>query len=459
MNIEIEDIDSCNKKIKFDIPLKDYQQKINSYYKTLSRDVKVPGFRKGKVPQSLLEKQFGPQVKQEVLTQLISDRVMEAIQEKGLRAVSQPNLLEVHAEEGTDINVSASVEVLPAIELEDYSGIELKVKVAKVTDEDVDKELESYQKNKTTSVQVTDRISQKDDYIKIDLNGSLNGEPFEGGEAKDYIIQLGTNQLIEDLEKNLYGMALNETKTSKVNIPEDFANKTIAGKEVEFTMTLKGIQVKTLPPLDDKFARTLDPENKDTTMEDLKTKVREDLENYEKKQARKQAQKQLADKITEMNSFNLPESLINEQIRFMVEDAEKKNNPDKSQSQSHDHSHDHDHDHDHDHEEKNTEVSTADQEKYRETALKILQQEIVVDKLATTLKIDVSPEELDAEVNKFMQIMGGGDINKMKKEWEKTGILSKLHNRMRKEKTLEFALDKVKVLEEMVDREDLIADN
>jgi trigger factor len=456
MNIEIEDVDSCNKKIKFDIPFKDYQQQINAYYKTLGRDVKVPGFRKGKVPQSLLEKQFGPQVKQEVLTKLISDRVMEAIQEKGLRAVSQPNLLEVHAEEGTDINVSASVEVLPSIELKDYTNLELTVKVAKVTDEEVDQEIESYRKNKSVSVPVTDRVSQKDDFIKIDLNGFLDSEPFEGGEAKDYIVQLGTNQLMEDLEKNLPGMAIDETKSAKVKIPEDYGNKAIAGKEVDFEITLKGIQVKELPPLDDEFARSLDPEKKYASLDDLKTGLRQDLESHEKKQARKQAQNQLADKITEMNSFNLPEGLIHEQIKFMVEDAEKKNNPDKTRAQ--DHGHDHDHDHSHEGE-KNSEVSKADQEKYRAQALNILQQEIVIDKLATSLKIDIPPEELDSEVNKFMQIMGGGDLNKMKKEWEKTGVLAKLHNRMRKEKTLEAVLDKVNVTEEMVDRKDLIADN
>jgi trigger factor len=456
MNIEIEDVDSCNKKIKFDIPFKDYQQKVNAYYKTLGQDVKVPGFRKGKVPQSLLEKQFGPQVKQEVLTKLISDRVMQAIQEKGLRAVSQPNLLEVHAEEGTDINVSASVEVLPSIELEDYTSIDLKVKVAKVTDEEVNQEIESFRKNKSVSVPVTDRVSQKDDFLKIDLNGCMDGEPFEGGEAKDYIIQLGTNQLLEGLEKNLSGMAIGETKSAKVNIPEDYGNKTIAGKEVDFTITLKGIQVKELPKLDDEFARSLDPDKKYAGLNDLKVQIREDLESYEKKQARKKAQDQIADQITAMNSFNLPEGLIHEQIKFMAEDANKKSNPE--QAKTHDHSHDHDHDHDHE-EEKNAEVSKADQEKFREPALKILQQEIVIDKLATSLEIDVSADELDAEVNKFMQVMGGGDIKQMKKEWEKTGVLAKLHNRMRKEKTLEAVLDKVSITEEMVDREDLIADN
>ncbi|GJL78570.1 MAG: trigger factor [Nitrospinaceae bacterium] len=454
MNIEIEEIDACNKKIKFDIPHQEYQTKIKNYYKTLGRDVKVPGFRKGKVPQSLLEKQFGPRVKQEVLTQLISDHVMEAIQEKGLRAVSQPNLLEVHAEEGTDINVSASVEVLPEFELADHADVEIDVKVAKVTEDEVDQVLKGYQTNKAKNIQVTDRVSQKEDFLKIDFTGTLNGKPFEGGEAKDYIIQLGTKQLIEDLEKNLYGMSLNETKDAKVQIPEDYFNKPIAGKEVDFSITLKGIQVKELPELNDEFAQTVDPDRKYENLADMKEQIREDLENHEKKQARKGAQKQLADKLTDLNPVNLPEGLILEQIRLMAAEAEKKKNPQTAQG------HTHDHDHDHGHEEgKDAQVSQEDQEKFREPALKILQQELVVDKLATQLKIDVSQDELDREVNNFIQMLGGGDIEKTKRDWQKSGLLAKLHSRMRKEKTLEAVLDQVKVREEMVDRKELIADN
>ena len=457
MNIEIEEVDSCNKKIKFDIPHQDYQTKIKSYYKTLGRDVKVPGFRKGKVPQSLLEKQFGPQVKQEVLTQLISDRVMEAIQEKGLRAVSQPHLLEVNAEEGTDISVTASVEVLPEFDLADYKDIELKIKVARVTDEEVDHVVENFRQNKATKKQVTDRVSQKHDYLKIDFTGSLDGKPFEGGEAKDYVIELGTQQLIEDLENALYGMKPGETKMAKVRIPEDYGNKTIAGKEVDFSITLKGIQEKELPELNDEFAQTVDPDRKYENLADMKAKVREDLETNEKNQARKGAQKQLADKITELNPVNLPEGLILEQIRLMAADEEKKNNPGKAHDHTHDHSHDHGHDHEKD--EKNAQVSPQDQEKFREPALKLLQQELVTDKLATNLNIEVSEDELNAEVNNFMKMLGGGDIEKMKKDWQKSGVLAKLHNRMRKEKTLEAALDHVKVHEEMVDRKELIADN
>lgn len=446
MNIEIEEIDSCNKKIKFDIPHQDFHQKVQSYYKTLGRDVKVPGFRKGKVPISLLEKQFGPQVKQEVLSQLISDRVMDAIQEKGLRAVSQPNLLEVHAEEGTDITVSASVEVLPEFELKDYSGLEIPLKVGKVTDEEVDQVIENYRTGKAESVAVTDRVSEKDDYLKIDFTGTLDGKPFDGGEARDYVVQLGGQHLIEDLEKSLYGMQVGETKEIKVQIPDNYFNKKIAGREVDFSITLKGIQVKKLPQLSDEFAQTCDPDKNYDSLADMKAKIREDLEHYEQKQARKAAQKQLAEKITALNAVNLPEGLVQEQIRFMVKDAHRKKEP------GHTHTHAHDH-------EEDIQVSAADQEKYRGPAVKILQEELVVDKLASVLGVEISPDELDAEVNNFMQLLGGGQAEKMKKEWQKSGVLAKLHNRMRRDKTLETALDKVKLKEEMVDRKELIADN
>lgn len=452
MNIEIEEIDSCNKKIKFDIQHLEYQTKIKNYYKTLGRDVKVPGFRKGKAPQSLLEKQFGPRVKQEVLTQLISDHVAAAIEEKGLKAVSRPHLLEVQAEEGSDINVTASVEVLPEFDLKDYAGIELSVKVARVTDEEVDQVMESFRQSKANKIQVTDRASKKNDYLKIDFTGALDDKPFKGGEAKDYIIELGTQQLIGDLEKNLYGMKTNEAKMVKVQIPEDYANKTIAGKEVDFSITLKGIQEKELPELNDEFAQTVDPGRKYESLTDMKAKIREDLESQEKKRGRKGAQKQLAEKITELNPVNLPEGLIQEQIRLMAAGEEKKQNPGKASGHSHDHAHDGD--------EKNVQASPQDQEKFREPALKILQQELVTDKLASNLKIAVSEDELNAEVNSFMQMLGdGGDIEKTKKDWQKSGVLAKLHNRMRKEKTLEAALDQVKVHEEMVDRKELIADN
>ena len=146
MDIKIEDVDSCNKKIKFVIPHQDYKKEIEKYYKRLGREVKVPGFRKGKVPTSLLEKQFGPDVKKEVLSNLISNQLNQVITEKDLRAIGQPHLLEVNAEEGTDISVSASVEVLPSVDIQEYSGSEMEMKIPRITNEEGDQTIEAVRK-------------------------------------------------------------------------------------------------------------------------------------------------------------------------------------------------------------------------------------------------------------------------------------------------------------------------
>ncbi|MFQ5451187.1 MAG: trigger factor [Nitrospinaceae bacterium] len=446
MKIEIEDIDPCNKKIHLDIPHQDYKKEVNNYYRSLSREVSVPGFRKGKVPTSILEKRFGPRVKQEVLTQLISDRVNQAIEEKGLRAVSRPNLLEVHAEEGTDIAVSASVEVLPEFDLKDYSSLELELKIPRVTDEEVNEVVESYRQRHAKSVPVEGRAARENDILKIDFVGTLDGKTFEGGEARGYVIQLGGKQLIQGLEDALQGMKIGEQKNVKITIPENYFDKNIAGREVDFQITLHGIQVKELPEVTDEFAQAVLADNKFENVEDMKKRIREGIEKHERKQARKTAQKQLAEKITEMNPITMPEGLVQEQIRHMVSEAKKKQDP----TRTHDHGHD---------PEKDTPVTQADQEKYRESAIKILQQELLIDKLSTGLGIEIEPKELDAEVNQLARLLGMENVGKARKEWERTGVLAKLHNRMRREKTLDTVLDQIKLKEEMVDRKEIIADN
>ena len=447
MKIDIEDVDSCNKKIKFEIPHQEYDKKVKAYYQKLGREVKVPGFRKGKVPIALLEKQFGPDVKKEVLSNLISEELNNAIVEKDLRAVGQPHLLEVNAEEGTDISVSASVEVLPTVELQDYSGIELKITTPRVTDEEVDQTIEALRQRKAENVQVTGRPSQDKDLLKIDFTSKLGDQPFEGGSAQDQIIQAGGGQLIEGLDKGMIGMEIGETRDIQVQVPEDYHNKEIAGKDVDFQIVLKGIQEQKLPELDDEFARNV--EDKDyASLDDMKQRVRSELEDFEHKEAKKAVKKELAEKITEQNQLDIPEGLLKDQVKFMAEQARKKEAKEDHQHQDHDHDHDH-----------GVEVTPELLTQYREPAMKALQEELVLDQLARDLKAEVTEEELEQEVKNMSQLLGGGNLQQIKREWEKNGILARLHNRMKRDKTLDAALEKVTIKEEKVDRKDLIADN
>jgi len=448
MDIEIEDVDSCNKKIKFVIPHQDYKKEIEKYYKKLGREVKVPGFRKGKVPSSLLEKQFGPDVKKEVLSNLISNQLNQAITEKDLRAIGQPHLLEVNAEEGTDISVSASVEVLPSLDIKEYSDIEMEMKIPRITDEEVDQTIEAFRQRKAKTSEVTDRPVQEKDLIKIDFTSKLGDQPFEGGEAKDQIIQVGSGQLIEGLDKGMIGMEIGDDRDITVPVPKDYHNKEIAGKDVDFNIVLKGIQVQELPKLDDEFARELDTEKKYDSLEDMKSKVRIELEDYERKEALKATKKKFAEKLTAQNPVELPEGLIKEQIKFMSNQAKKK----QSQEAQHEHGQDHDHTHE-------EEVSPELFKEYKEPAIQALREELVLDQLSRDLKLEVTTEELNAELENMAQLLGGGNLSQMKKEWEKNGVLARLHSRMKRDKTLKIALEKVTLKELMVDRKDLIADN
>ena len=453
MEIEIEDVDSCNKKIKFVVPHQDYKKEVDKYYQKLGRQVKVPGFRKGKVPASILEKQFGPDVKKEVLSNLISDRLNQAITQKELRAIGQPHLLEVNAEEGTDISVSASLEVLPSVDIQDYSGMEMEMKVPRITDEEVDQTIETFRQRKAKTIEIIDRPVQEEDLIKVDFTSKMGDQPFEGGTAQDQAIRVGSGQLIEGLDKGMVGMTIGENREIQVQVPKDYQDKTIAGKDVDFNVTLKGIQVQELPELNDEFARELDTEKKYESLEDMKEKVRVELESYERDEAKKAVKKTLADKLAEQNPVELPESLIKEQVKFMSDQANKKQ--DKEAQHDHDHGHDHEHDHDH-----GEEVTPELIEKYKEPAVKALREELILDQLSRDLELEVTPEELDQELQNMAQLLGGrGNIQQMKKEWDKNGVLARLHSRMKRDKTLNSALEKVTLKEVTVDRKDLIADN
>ena len=449
MDIEIEEVDSCNKKIKFVIPYNNYKKEVDKYYQKLGREVKVPGFRKGKVPASLLEKQFGPDVKKEVLSNLISNELNKAIAEKDLRAIGQPHLLEVNAEEDTDISVSASVEVLPSIDIKDYSSIEMEMKIPRITDGEVDQTIEAFRQRKAKTVEIIDRSVQEKDLIKIDFTSMLGDKPFEGGAVKDEIIQVGGGQLIEGLDKGMIGMEIGDNRDIKVQVPEDYHNKEIAGKEVDFNIILKGIQVQELPKLNDEFARELDTEKKYENLEDMKAKIRIELEDYERKEALKATKKKFAEQLTEQNPVDLPEGLVKEQVKFMSDQANKK----QGKEAKHDHGHDHDHRH-------GEEVTPELISKYKEPAVKALQEELILDQLSRNLELEVTPEELEQELQNMAQLLGaGGNLKQMKKEWEKNGVLARLHSRMKRDKTLNSALEKVKLKEVMVDRKDLIADN
>jgi len=446
MNTKIEDIDSCKKKIKFDIAYKDYQAKVQSSYLTLARQVKVPGFRPGKAPMSMLEKRFGPNVKKEVMTQLVSERLAEVIEEKGFRSVSPPKILEVEAEEGTDISVSASVEIVPEFKINDYSKVEIPIEITRVTDEDVNQAINYQRERQGTKVQVLDRPVEDKDFVKLDFNGTLNGKAFEGGKGSDHIVQIGSEYLLKDMGNQLIGMSVDEEKDIPVQIPENYSsNKSIAGKEVIFHVSLKGIQKNQLPELNDDFAKNIEPKDKFASLEDMKLQIRSQLEEHARGDAHREGKKIVAKKITEMNPIEVPEGLVEEQIKHMVVQALKKEQQAKNQTESIN--------------EEEIHVTDSQNKEHRENAIQLLQQELVLDQLASNLNINIDESELNAEVNNMVRMLGETNTHKMKKQWEQNGVLARLQSRIKRDKTLDAVMKEVQIKEEVVDRKEDIDNN
>ena len=446
MNTKIEDIDSCKKKIKFDIAFKDYQAKVQSSYLALARQVKVPGFRPGKAPMSMLEKRFGPNVKKEVMTQLVSERLAEVIEEKGFRSVSPPKILEVEAEEGTDISVSASVEIVPDFKINDYSKVEIPIEITRVTDEDVNQAINYQRERQGTKVQVLDRPVEDKDFVKLDFNGTLNGEAFEGGKGSDHIVQIGSEYLLKDMGNQLIGMSVDEEKDIPVQIPENYSsNRAIAGKEVIFHVSLKGIQKNQLPELNDDFAKNIEPKNKFANLEDMKLQIRSQLEEHARGDAHREAKKIAAKKITEMNPIEVPEGLVEEQIKHMVIQALKKEQQAQNQTESIN--------------EEEIHVTDSQNKEHRENAIQLLQQELVLDQLASNLNIKIDESELNAEVNNMARMLGETNAHKMKKQWEQNGVLARLQSRIKRDKTLDAVMKEVQIKEEVVDRKEDIDNN
>ncbi len=446
MKIEIQDVDNCTKKISLVIPLQEFQAKIEEQLKRVAQSVQLKGFRKGKVPKNIIEKQYGAEVKRETLTQLISEKMTEVIQEKGLRAVSPPSLLDVQAEEGTDISVSAQVEVIPEIEIQDYSGVELPMETYKVSDKEMDDVVEYYRQRAAKNIPVTDRGVEKEDVIKIDFEGTINGKPFQGGESKDYVFQVGKGNALAGFEDGVKGMKVGEEKDVSVSFPEDFKVEALKGQTAAFHISLKEVFARDVPELNDDFARTADPNKNYESLLDMKMKIRGELEEYERKEARKRCRKLLTEKLAEMNSQDVPEALIQEQIRFMILEAEKKAHPQGE------HRHETDPD-------RETPISTEDDAKYREQSIKLLQQELVVGKLSEDLKIEVTEADLDQELQNFSQMAGMSSPAALKQEWRKSGNLDRLMGRLKRERTLDAVLEKISLKEEMVDRPEIIHDN
>ncbi|RLA94451.1 MAG: trigger factor [Deltaproteobacteria bacterium] len=320
LTITVKDVSSVEKHVQITIPADKICRELDKYYRDLRKSVKIKGFRPGRVPRSILERFYKKQVENEVLTQLMNETFQQAIKEKNIQPVSQPIIDNDKLEVGKDFTYSARVEVYPRIDLEiDFTELEVEQEKLYVTEADVDKYLEEIRNYHAQLKNVEDdRPIRPGDFVLIDFTGELEGVPFKERVVKDKLIEVKPDAFLPGFTNHLIGLRKGITREIKVVIPEDYEQKEIAGKTFTFQVTVKEIKEKVIPSLDDNFARDV---GEFESLSELKEKVREEVTSREKQRIQHELHNSIVQKILENNPFDVPSSLVEKQIDYLIEQA------------------------------------------------------------------------------------------------------------------------------------------
>ena len=385
MSLQVEKMEKNMAKLTIEVAAEDLEKAMQNAYQKAKGRISIPGFRKGKAPRKMIEQMYGKGVfLEDAVNALIPEHYSKALAECELEIVSQPTIDITQAEPGKAFIFTAEVAVKPEVTLGDYKGVEVPKTEITVTDEDVEAELKKEQEKNSRTISVEDRAAQLNDIVTIDFEGSVDGVPFDGGQATEYPLTLGSNTFIPGFEEQLVGAKVGDDVDVKVTFPEEYQAKELAGKEAIFKCAVKKIEAKELPELDDDFAKDV---SEFDTLAEYKEHVKTNLEDKKADEAKRAKEDAAVDKAIENAQMDIPEAMLMTQCRQMLDDFSRRM---QSQGLSMDQYF-------------QFTGMTADKmmEDMKPQALKRIQTRLVLEAVAKAEDIQVSDEEFDAELQKM----------------------------------------------------------
>ncbi len=306
-----------------EVPASEFDQALDQAFKKVVKDVQVPGFRKGKVPRKLFEQRFGVEsLYQDALDIVLPQAYSNAVEETGIEPVDRPEVDVKQIEKGEDLVFTAEVTVKPEVNLGEYKGLEVEEQSTEVTEEDVQNELKQLQEKQAELVVKEDGEVEDGDTVVMDFEGFVDGEAFEGGQAENYSLEVGSGSFIPGFEEQLVGKKAGEETEVTVTFPEEYHAEDLAGKEATFKVTIHEIKGKEFPELDDEFAKDVDEEVE--SLDELTKKTRERLEEQKKTDAENQKRDTLVTKASENAEVEIPESMVDTELDRMVQEFEQR---------------------------------------------------------------------------------------------------------------------------------------
>lgn len=320
MSVTVETLEKLERKITLTLPVDTISHEVDSRLKKLSRQVKIDGFRPGKVPMNIVAQRYGYSVQYEVMNDKVGEAFQVAAVENNLRVAGQPRISEKEGAPEGQMAFDAIFEVYPEVKIGDLSQATIEKLTAEVNDEAIQKTIDILRKQRRTFAQRSlESGAAKNDRVTIDFVGKIDGEPFEGGHANDFQFVVGEGQMLKEFEDAVLGMKIGESKTFPLLFPEDYHGKDVAGKTADFMVTLKKLEVSHLPELTDELAKSLGVS--DGNVEGLKADIRKNLDREVKGRLMAKNKQAVLQALVEKAELDLPQSIVQSEINRMIDVA------------------------------------------------------------------------------------------------------------------------------------------
>lgn len=424
LKAEVEELEVNRVLLKVEVDSEEVNRAIDQAFRTLAREVFVPGFRKGKVPRRVLQARIGMEpIYEQVVENHLLDFYTRAVEQAGIDPVSEPEIEDVNIEEGKPLTFTAKVEVKPVIQLGDYRGIEVAAPDRSVTEEEVKRHLDRLRERFARLESVPGKRLEKGDFALIDFNGTVNNLPLEGGSAQDFMYELGTGMLWPEFDRELEGKRVGDILDIKVKIPEEFEDEKVAGDIASFKVIVKEVKVKKLPEANDDFAREASAFD---TLEELENDIRGKLEKIKEAEAEKQIANEVLNKLVGQLEVELPPGMVN---RYVNRRKERLELGLKDVGLTLDR-----------YLEAIGYTAEKMEDELTEGAIKSIKAELILDEVARRENLQVGEEELEQEMAERARA-SGVTPEKFREMLEEKGAIEYLRQELLLEKALKFLRD------------------
>ena len=426
MSVKVENTENKNEvKLSFEIEAEKFDEAMKKVYAKTAKYFTIHGFRKGKAPMSMVERQYGSDIfNEDTFNELVPEIYDSAIKDNNIQAVSRPNIDITQIGKGKNLIFTAVVQIKPEVKLGKYKGIEIEKIEYNVSDQDVEHELQHMAEHNARLITVENRPVEKGDIAVIDFEGYIEGTAFEGGKAEKHELEIGSNTFIPGFEDQVIGMKIEEEKDIKVTFPEDYFSKDLAGKPATFKVKLHEIKKKELPTLDDEFAKDV---SEFDTLKELKNSIKEKLQKQGEERAKYETEDKAIEAVCSNVELDIPSGMIETELDNMVKDLEQRLQYQGITLEQYS--------------KLTGKAETVIRDEMKEQAEKTVKSKLVIEAIIKAEDIKPDEKELEEKVKEMAKNYGQKEEDALKNTYLKDYITEN----MKVEKAIQFVVDNAKL--------------